>query len=71
MATAFKPIQIETLADIFTNLSATWWAAILIAPGLFGPETVFADFLKIITNNLPPAILCFILATKLREGVRK
>jgi hypothetical protein len=64
----FTKGKIETLAEIFTNLSAGWLAIVLIAPGLSTNLTT-GKILDLVWNNFPPAILCFLLASRLREGV--
>lgn len=62
--------QIETIAETLTNLSTIWWAALLTAPG-FTHISSINDILVILWNNLPPAIICFLIASKLREEVKR
>lgn len=56
----------EVLSEVFANLSASWFAIILVSPGIFGLSS-FREILKLLTFNIPLGILSLGIAMYLKE----
>lgn len=59
------PAWLKALADLFINLSAGWFGAVIIVPN-FWPPTKFANFL-FLTYDLIAGILFLVVAIRLRK----
>lgn len=53
------------IADLFINMSAGWFGAILIVPNFGGPE--YPDNLKILTADAVLAIVSLVFAVRLKK----
>jgi len=60
---------VKSLAELSVNLASGWLGVLLISPGFLGIST--AEYLKLLTVNLPPAILSFIVGWLLTERSAK
>jgi len=57
--------RLLVLSELFVNLSAGWLGVVLITPG-FGPLTE-PKTLLVLTKDILFAILCLLIAIRLRE----
>lgn len=64
----FTAHQYELLSDLFVNLSAGFFGAIFIFPGIFGFRSL-AELATLLFFNIPFGILSLVVASRLKEQV--
>ena len=68
MKIEFSSDQIEVISDIFTNLSAAFFATLIAFPGIFGVYST-KDVLSLLLFHLPLAIVSMVDAIKLKRYI--
>ncbi|OGM24351.1 hypothetical protein A2715_02450 [Candidatus Woesebacteria bacterium RIFCSPHIGHO2_01_FULL_39_32] len=66
MKLSLKPNFFLTLSDLFTNLSAGWFGAILILPGIWTSYDLQSNLIRF-TGSLVYGISCFYFSFYLKE----
>lgn len=56
----------EVLASLWINLSSGWLGILVVAPGFFGVKSL-EEYIKLLTINLPLAIVGLIFSFSLTE----
>ncbi|MBI4035246.1 MAG: hypothetical protein HY381_02515 [Candidatus Chisholmbacteria bacterium] len=60
------PTAVKILAEVSVNLASGWLGILLISPGIFGAASI-NQYLRLLTLNLPLAIVSLITAYWLLE----
>lgn len=60
---------LETLNQVFINLTAAWFGISLVSPGIFGVETI-QEYLRLLIESFPFGIVGVILSSVLSEKIK-
>jgi len=65
MKTFSNPNFISTFSDLLTNLSAGWFGAVLIRPGIWTSSDLVSNVIKLL-NSILYGTVCFYLSYYLK-----
>lgn len=62
----FRPNFLSTLSELFVNLSAGWFGAVLILPGVWSSHNLNVN-ISVLLNNVFYGIISFVGAMYLKD----
>ena len=68
MSSFFTPRKVEVIADLFTNLAAGWYGAVVIFPIVLRARDPFG-YLVALTINIAFGTLSLLIAFRLKESI--
>ena len=60
---------LETLNQVFINLTAAWFAISLVFPGIFGVGTI-QEYIRLLIQSFPFGIVGLIVCSVLSEKIK-